>query len=114
MIFVIATIELKDGQREAFLKEFHRIVPKVLDEEGCLKYGPTVDATTDIEAQAPRRDNVVTVIEEWESVEALKAHLVAPHMVAYRPRVKDMVVRTELQILEPAWKEPDWELAANQ
>lgn len=114
MIFVIATIELKEGQRDAFLQEFHRIVPKVLDEVGCLEYGPAVDAATDITAQTPLRENVVAIIEQWDSVEALKAHLVAPHMVEYRPRVKDMIVRTQLQILEPAWKQPDWEMAANQ
>jgi len=27
--------------------------------------------------------------------------LVAPHMVEYRPRVKDMVIKTTLQVLEP-------------
>jgi len=41
------------------------------------------------------------VVEKWESVEALKAHLQAPHMQAYRPRVKDFVVSAKLQILQP-------------
>ena len=30
-----------------------------------------------------------------------RAHLVAPHMVEYRPRVKDLVIRTVLQVMEP-------------
>ena len=33
---------------------------------------------------------------------ALQAHLTAPHMLAFRPRVKDMVVKTTLQVLQPA------------
>ncbi len=37
-----------------------------------------------------------------ESVEHLKQHLVAPHMEEYRPKVKDMVVKTTLVILAPA------------
>jgi quinol monooxygenase YgiN len=102
MIHVIATIELHPGARDAFLGEFRKIVPAVRAEAGCLEYGPTVDATTDIAAQPPRRENVVTVVEKWADLPALKAHLVAPHMLEYRPRVKDLVRGVTLQILEPA------------
>ncbi len=101
MIYVIATIELKPGKCEAFLAEFHKNVSNVRAEKGCLEYGPTVDAKTDIKAQIPRRENVVTIVEKWEGLDALKAHLVAPHMTTYRERVRDYVVGTTLQILEP-------------
>ena len=101
MIFVIATIEVKPGKREAFLAEFHKNVPNVRAEKGCLEYSPTVDATTDIKAQIPRRENVVTIVEKWESLEALHAHLAAPHMATYRERVKDYVAGVTLQILDP-------------
>jgi len=101
MIFVIATAEVKPGKRDAFLAEFRKNVPNVLVEKGCIEYGPTVDAKTDIKAQIPRRDNVVTIVEKWESLQALQAHLGAPHMAAYRERVKDYVVGVTLQILEP-------------
>ncbi len=50
MIHVIATIELNPGAREEFLKHFHALVPLVHQEAGCLEYGPTVDAATDIPA----------------------------------------------------------------
>ena len=101
MIFVIATIEVKPGKREAFLAEFHRNVPNVRAEKGCVEYGPTVDAKTDIKAQIPLRENVVTIVEKWESLQALHAHLAAPHMATYRERVKDYVAGVTLQILEP-------------
>lgn len=102
MIHVIATIELHDGQRDALLAEFHTIVPQVLAEPGCIEYGPTIDLATDIAAQHPVRENVVTVVEKWASVEDLKRHLVAPHMQEYRLRVKDLVARFTLVILTPA------------
>ncbi len=102
MIHVIATIRVRPGSRAAFLTEFHRLVPTVRAEEGCLDYGPTVDVQTDIAAQVPRREDVVTVLERWESLDALKAHLAAPHMAKYRERVKDLVADVSLQILEPA------------
>ncbi len=102
MIHVIALIELNPGTRDAFLSEFHALVPKVLAEDGCLEYGPAVDEPTDISAQVPPRPDAVTVIEKWESVGHLKAHLVAPHMAEYRPRVKDFVKGTTLHVLSPA------------
>ena len=102
MIHVIATIELNPGTRDAFLEEFRKLVPLVRAEAGCLEYGPTIDASTGLSIQIPVRENVVTVVEKWESLEALKAHSQAPHMVAYRPKVKDFVRGTQLQVLEPA------------
>ncbi len=101
MIHVIAQISIRPGTREGFLAEFHQIVPQVLAEEGCLEYGPTVDADTPISAQITD-DNLVVIVEKWESVAHLEAHLAAPHMVSYRERVKDMVTGTQLQILSPA------------
>ena len=102
MIHVIATIELAQGRRQAFLEEFHKIVSEVCQEDGCIEYGPTVDVATDLGAQQPVRENVVTVIEKWESIAALKAHMSAPHMQQYRSKVKEWVLSTRLFILEPA------------
>ena len=102
MIHVLATIEVAAGRRDEFLEEFHRIVPLVRAEAGCVEYGPAVDATTDIPPQKLAGPDVVTVIEKWESLAALQAHLSAPHMVEYRPRVKHLVKSTTLLILEPA------------
>ena len=101
MIVVIATIECRPGTRERFLNEFRKIVPEVLLESGCLEYGPTVDAQTDLTNQNRNSDRV-TIVEKWESVEALKAHLTAPHMETYRPKVKDFVASSELRVLEAA------------
>ena len=102
MIYVIATIELVEGHRDEFLWAFNELVPEVRKEAGCLEYGLTVDFETNIPAQRTIQENVVTVIEKWESVEALETHLMAPHMVEYRKRVKEIVVGTSLQVLEPA------------
>jgi quinol monooxygenase YgiN len=102
MIHVIATIDLVQGKRDAFLTEFHRLVPKVHTESGCLEYGPAVDVSTKIPVQTPVRANTVTVIEKWADLPALEAHLNAPHVVEYRQRVKDLIVGLKLQILQPA------------
>ncbi|NOX53125.1 MAG: antibiotic biosynthesis monooxygenase [Planctomycetes bacterium] len=102
MIHVIAAIEISPGKRDQFLDIFRQLVPKVQAEDGCIEYGPAVDCPTDIELQEPVRENVVTVIEKWESVEALKKHLAAPHMEEYRQAVQDLVTGVQIYILEPA------------
>ena len=101
MIHVVVTIEVKPGKREPFLAEFRRNLTNVLAEKGCIEYGPAVDLNTEIKAQIPLRENVVTVLEKGEGLPALQSHLAAPHMAAYRERVKDFVVGATFQILEP-------------
>ena len=102
MIHVIATIETAPGKRDEFLAAFAELVPDVQAEQGCIEYGPAVDLATSIGDQPPPRENVVTVIEKWQSVEALRTHLEAPHMVRYRRTVKDMVLGVAIRVLEPA------------
>jgi quinol monooxygenase YgiN len=102
VICVIATIEVVEGRRHEFLDEFRKIVPKVLAEAGCLEYAPMVDVPTGIGLQSPTRPDVVTVLEKWETIEALEAHLIAPHMIEYRKAVKDVVKGATLRILRPS------------
>ena len=102
MIFVIATIEIADGKRDAFLAEFRKIMPTVQAEEGCIEYGPTIDVAANIPRQEPLRENVAVIVEKWASLPALQSHLQAPHMLEYRERVKDLVKSVKLQILAPA------------
>lgn len=102
MIYVIATIELQPGTREAFLAEFRRVVPKVKAEKGCIEYGPAVDVKTDISSQLPPRENAVTIVEKWASLTHLKAHLAEPHMAEYRKSVRPYVAKVSLQVLQPA------------
>jgi quinol monooxygenase YgiN len=100
MVHVIAEIEVREGSREAFLKEFRRIVPIVRDEDGCIEYGPAVDLATDV--AAPPRPNMVTVVEKWANEDALKAHLKAPHMDEYRRRAAAMIAGVSIRVYAPA------------
>lgn len=102
MIHVIATIDTAPGRRDDFLAAFAELVPDVRAESGCVEYGPAVDLETPIADQADVRDDVVVVIEKWDSVEALRKHLEAPHMQLYRRTVKDMVAGISIRVLEPA------------
>ena len=102
MIIVLATIELNPGKRSDFLAEFRKIVPKVRAEVGCHEYFPAIDTVSGLPVQGPTREDIVVVVEKWESIAMLEAHLIAPHMMEYRPKVKDFVKKVSLQILTPA------------
>jgi quinol monooxygenase YgiN len=102
MIYVIATIQLHQGTREAFLDEFRALIPLVHEEDGCIAYQSAVDLPTTLPAQEAVRDDTVVVVEQWRDIDALGAHLTAPHMNAYRAKVKSMVAGTQLQVLQPA------------
>jgi len=102
MIHVIAAIKIVPGKRDEFLVAFHELMPLVQAEDGCLEYGPAIDVATPIEIQEPLCENTVTVIEKWESIEALEAHLQAKHMQENRVKVKDLVAGIKIQVLKPA------------
>jgi quinol monooxygenase YgiN len=101
MIHVVATIALNPGTRDAFLEVFRQLIPLVRAEEGCIEYQAAVDVPTTLAVQEGPRDNVVTVVEKWESLEALYAHIPAPHMQEYREKVREYVVGVNLQVMEP-------------
>lgn len=102
MIHVLATIQVRPSRRAAFLEEFRQVVPHVRAETGCIEYGPAIDVDTGLPVQPAVRGDTVMVIEKWQSLAALHAHLAAPHMQTYRERVKDLVDWVEIRILEPA------------
>ncbi len=99
-VIVLAKIETAAGQRKAFLQEFSQIVPEVLAEHGCIEYGPAIDLLTTLSRQTRLGDNTVMIVEKWATLVDLEAHLVAPHMQAYRERVKDLVASSQLHILQ--------------
>jgi len=102
MIHVIAAVEVQPGKRQEYLDIFKELVPKVRAEDGCIAYGPAVDVDSGIGLQMPLRGDVVTVIEQWSDVDALKAHIAAPHMEDYKNAVEGIVTGLTLQVLEPA------------
>jgi quinol monooxygenase YgiN len=97
MICVIATIETAAGRRDGLLAVFEKLVPQVLAENGCIEYAPLVDVPCDL---ATTRPNVVTMVEKWESLVALEAHLATPHMAEFRKQTADMRLSLSLQILQ--------------
>jgi quinol monooxygenase YgiN len=99
MIHVLAIITAKPGQRAALLQAFKAIVPTVHAEAGCIEYGPVVDIDGADPALGP---DTFVVIEKWESLDALTAHAIAPHMKAYGEKTKDLVAKRAVHVLTDA------------
>ncbi len=101
-IHVIAIITTKPGMRDAVLKEFHANVPNVLAEEGCQMYHPTIDVEDAGPFQTTLGPDTFVVVEQWETVAHLDAHIKAPHMAEYAGKVKDMLESRVIHVLKDA------------
>jgi len=99
MINVLASLRIKEGHLSEFISVFKENIPNVLREAGCIEYFPSIDVVTELPSQV-FHENIVTVIEKWESVEHLVAHSISPHMLAYGNQVKDMLENVSLKILK--------------
>jgi quinol monooxygenase YgiN len=102
MIHVVAIVTAKPGKREEILSLFRANVPAVHAEQGCIEYGPVVDAEGFGGAQTLLGPDSFMVVEKWESAAALKAHAVAPHMAAYRAKARDLTAGSVLHVLTDA------------
>jgi quinol monooxygenase YgiN len=101
MINVIASIQIKEGKLSEFIKIFKSNIPKVLEEKGCIEYMPTVDMPTGLPPQELNY-NIVTIIEKWDSLDDLQAHLSSPHMLEYRKKTKNFLEKMSVKVLKKA------------
>ncbi|NNG75505.1 antibiotic biosynthesis monooxygenase [Acinetobacter sp. ANC 4277] len=101
MLIVIADIQLRSGaqHRENVLNAFRKITPVVLQEDRCYGYELLVDHESNMNYQTKLPDSI-TMLEHWESIEHLNAHLQTPHMQAYKQHVKDDVLDVKIQIMQ--------------
>lgn len=99
MIHVLATIQTAPGKRDELAALIRKLIPKVLEEDGCIEYTATIDAATDIGNQSTNGDEI-TFVEKWESLDHLKAHFTAAHMLEHREASKGLVLGSVLKVLE--------------
>lgn len=102
MIHVIAVITAKPGQRAAILEAFHANMPAVHAEDGCVEYGPVIDAPDMGRIQTKLGEDTFMVVEKWESPSALMAHAASPHMAAYAAKTKELIATRVIHVLAPA------------
>jgi quinol monooxygenase YgiN len=101
-VHVLAVITTKPGKRDEMLGIFNANVPAVHAEDGCIEYGATIDHENAGDVQTKYGDDTFVVVEKWASLDALKAHMVAPHMKAYGTKVKDLQADRKIYIMSDA------------
>ena len=101
MINVIGTVKVKSGKASEFIEMFKAQAVKVKKEKGCIDYFPAVDVKTDFPPQVCD-ENIVTIIERWESLEALKDHLAGMDMRQQQEKEKDIVEEVVIKVLQEA------------
>jgi len=99
MLHVIVTMRIKEGLMQPFLAACAELRPQVLQEPGCHAYEYTRDAVSPL-GKDPLQEDRVTLLERWESFDALKTHLETPHMKAAGATMKGMRASVEVRVTE--------------
>ena len=102
MVHVLAIITARPGMRDRILQVFRANVAAVHAEDGCLGYEAAVDVDPTGPSFAQFGADTFVVVEKWASIEALRAHAVAPHMKAYAASVKELTASRAIHVLQPA------------
>jgi quinol monooxygenase YgiN len=100
-VYVLCRFDLKpEADLAAYQAKTLGIIPQVLAEDGCQFYTLLKDARTDWDRPMRFGERTLWMLEKWDSVEALKKHLDAPHMKAFGPTVRDMRRSATFHVLE--------------
>ena len=99
MIRVVAVITTNPGRREELLAAFRANVPNVRAEKGCIEYAGHIDAAKVGPFHTDYGPDSLVVLESWESPDALRAHVTAPHMKAYSEKTKDLIAKRTIHVL---------------
>ncbi len=91
MIKVVAKGVYLEGKSEVAIAMYDELVKETRKEQGCIAYNLFQD-----------KDNkdVLTMIEEWESVEALEAHKKSEHFTRIVPMIGELRKSAELNVYE--------------
>ncbi|HOA20312.1 MAG TPA: putative quinol monooxygenase [Sedimentibacter sp.] len=89
MIKVVAKGYFLEGKAEEAIKLYEELVEKTRKEEGCISYS----LFRDIED-----DSILTMIEEWESKDALDKHFKTEHFTKLVPMIGKLRKSSEVNI----------------
>ncbi|MDR1625980.1 MAG: antibiotic biosynthesis monooxygenase [Spirochaetia bacterium] len=88
MIHIVCTFIIKEGKMEEYLKTSKELRKHVLAETGCVEYSFAVEYKSPLGIQEKVNKNRVTLVEKWETKKDLAAHMEAPHMKEFGPKLK--------------------------
>ena len=104
MLIVIAEI-LTDSEQslKMVMDSFKAIQATVLQEAGCHAYDVHVDRVADAETDNLMQQKVpysLVMLEQWETMQYLEAHMQTAHMLTHFETVKNLLVDVKIRILD--------------
>ncbi len=93
MIHVCAPAVIKPQFQKEYLAILEELAPRVRREPGCLRYTPCVEEGIE--------GTTVTMIETWESREALESHLAGENIAWFRQKIQGMREKSSCHIYTP-------------
>ncbi len=81
MVVITGTVRIRAGALEAARPVMEAVLTASRAEEGCLAYSYAVDVLD---------PTIIHVTEQWESEEALRAHLATPHVALWRSHWEEL------------------------
>ncbi len=103
MILVIVTSQIREGRMAEFLAACRETRPKVLAEKGCLGYEHALDTQSPLRSQESLNPNRVTLIETWESLEALVEHSRSSRGHEFAQQVRDLREHVTVRVTKSAF-----------
>ena len=100
MIQILVTMIVKEGRMAEFIAVCEELRPLVLVEKGCQAYEYAREIASPLGIQEPINADRVTLIERWDSLDALKEHMETPHMKEAGPKMKDLRSSVAARVLE--------------
>jgi quinol monooxygenase YgiN len=100
MIQVIATIKARDGQRQRLLDAFGEILTEVRAKAGCRQYTLGLHLPSGMPGQAPSDPSEFVIVEQWDNLAALQAHIADPAYQAWYLERWHCVEGASMQIFE--------------
>ena len=101
MVIIGGSVRIRDGAQEAALAALAELIPATRAEDGCHAY----TFAWDVDDPA-----LLRIYEEWESGDALAAHLETDHVRAFNETIEpDLVGRPDLEGYEVVRSRPFFE-----
>jgi quinol monooxygenase YgiN len=99
LINSLAFITANSGMRDKLITVWRENAPTVRAEEGCIEYNATVDFPETGAFQSPAGPDTIVIVEKWANIDALRAHVAAPHMRAYAEKTGELVTGRVIRVM---------------
>ncbi len=91
MIIVIARAEVNPGDIAEIKPILDAMMRATWAESGCLSYSMAIESET---------DGVISVVERWDSEDALKRHFTTPYMARFNADAQRMLKSMSLKVYD--------------